>query len=241
MKYQLDNFVFYEMNGLARLLFESTGYYIYIWLDEKLCIKAIQICDSNRNNNVDERLDSSGLVFAYLKDSTKMKAYVTEQAISLFSEVENEKFSHMFHYLKSLKPEDDVVYQLDKNKRGLAERWLLGEDLESEELETLGINSVVEEDDVCLAMIKIITENLDRVLILYFDELESPFRMHGEAAERKLLEIIKRLYNEVKGLVVVAAVLKEIWPRVLEIAANVLEINIMEEIALNSRDDFMAR
>jgi len=111
-----------------------------------------------------------------------------------------------------------VVYQLDKNKKPLAERWLLGEDLEPEELSALGINSVVEDDDVCLALIKIITENLDRVLILYFDELESPYRMHGEAAERKFLEILKRLYNEVKGLVINIAVLKEVWPRILEIA-----------------------
>ncbi len=111
-----------------------------------------------------------------------------------------------------------VTYQLDKNKKALAERWLLGESLEPEELSELGINSVVEDDDVCLAMIKIITENLDRVLILYFDELESPYRMLGETAERKFLEILKRLYNEVKGLVIIIAVLKEIWPRILEIA-----------------------
>ncbi|MHA1147505.1 MAG: hypothetical protein ACTSR8_04605 [Promethearchaeota archaeon] len=112
-----------------------------------------------------------------------------------------------------------VEYQLgSKHKKALAERWLLGEDLESEELEALGISSVVEEDDVCLALIKIITENLDRVLILYFDELESPYRMHGEAAERKFLEILKRLYNEVKGLVIITAVLKEIWPRILDVA-----------------------
>jgi len=111
-----------------------------------------------------------------------------------------------------------VTYQLDKSKKPLAERWLLGEDLEDEELGELGINSVLEEDDVCLAMIKIITENLDRVLILYFDELESPYRMLGEAAEIKFLEILKRLYNEVKGLVIIIAVLKEIWPRIIEIA-----------------------
>ncbi|MHA2184988.1 MAG: hypothetical protein ACXAAI_08315, partial [Promethearchaeota archaeon] len=107
-----------------------------------------------------------------------------------------------------------VTYQLDKNKKALAERWLLGEDLEDEELNELGINSVVEEDDVCLALIKIITENLDGVLILYFDELESPYRMLGALAEQKLLEILKRLYNEVKGLVIIIAVLKEIWPRI---------------------------
>ena len=122
-----------------------------------------------------------------------------------------------------------VTYQLDKNKRGLAERWLLGEDLQDEELSELGINSVVEEDDVCLAMIKIITENLDRVLILYFDELESPYRMHGEIAEQKLLEILKRLYNEVKSLVIVVAVLKEIWPRILEIADDPLRSRMEPE------------
>ncbi len=111
-----------------------------------------------------------------------------------------------------------VTYQLDKNKKGLAERWLLGESLDEKDLKELGINSVVEEDDVCLALIKIITENLDKVLILYFDELESPYRMLGEAAERKFLEVLKRLYNEVKGLVITIAVLKEIWPRIIEIA-----------------------
>ncbi|MFW9880513.1 MAG: hypothetical protein ACFFG0_46180 [Candidatus Thorarchaeota archaeon] len=111
-----------------------------------------------------------------------------------------------------------VTYQLDKNKKPLAERWLLGEDLEDEELNDLGINSVLEEDDICLSLIKIITENLDKVLILYFDELESPYRMLGEAAEMKFLEILKRLYNEVKGLVITIAVLKEIWPRIIEIA-----------------------
>jgi hypothetical protein len=122
-----------------------------------------------------------------------------------------------------------VVYQLDKNKKALAERWLLGEDLEPEELADLGINSVVEDDDVCLALIKIITENLDRVLILYFDELESPYRMHGEAAEQKFLEILKRLYNEIKGLVIVVAVLKEVWPRILEIADQPLRSRMEPE------------
>lgn len=126
-----------------------------------------------------------------------------------------------------------VTYQLDKSKKPLAERWLLGEDLEPEELNDLGINSVIEEDDICLAMIKIITENLDRVLILYFDELESPYRMHGEVAERKLLEIIKRLYNEVKGLVISIAVLKEIWPRLLEIADAPLRSRMEPEQELN--------
>lgn len=111
-----------------------------------------------------------------------------------------------------------VVFNLDKDRRSLAERWLLGEDLDEDELDILGINSVIEEDDVCLAIIKILSENIDDTIILYFDELESPYRMHGEEAERKFLEVLKRLYNEVKNLLIIIAVLKEIWPRILEIA-----------------------
>jgi len=111
-----------------------------------------------------------------------------------------------------------VIYEMDKDRKVLAERWLLGEDLDETELDKLGINSVIEEDDICLAMIKLLTEHTDKTIVLYFDELESPYRMHGPDAERKFLEVIKRLYNEVKNLVIVIAVLKEIWPRILEIA-----------------------
>jgi hypothetical protein len=67
-------------------------------------------------------------------------------------------------------------------------------------------------------MIKLLTEHTDKTIVLYFDELESPYRMHGAEAEQKFLEILKRLYNEVKNLVIIIAVLKEIWPRILEIA-----------------------
>ena len=61
------------------------------------------------------------------------------------------------------------IYALDKNRRDLAKRWLIADKLSEFELNQLGVNSIVEEDDICLAMIKIITENLDRALILYFD------------------------------------------------------------------------
>ncbi|MCP4760267.1 MAG: hypothetical protein GY870_00700 [archaeon] len=132
-----------------------------------------------------------------------------------------------------------VIFEMDKDRRSLAERWLLGEDLDEEELDKLGINSVIEEDDICLAMIKIISEHTDETIILYFDELESPYRMHGEEAERKFLEVLKRLYNEVKNLVIIIAVLKEIWPRILEIADMPLRSRMEpeRELAKWSLDD----
>lgn len=121
------------------------------------------------------------------------------------------------------------IFSLDKDRSGLAERWLLGEDLEESELDTLGINSVIESDDICLAMIKLICENAGKTIVLYFDELESPYRMIGPEAEAKFLETLKRIYNEIKNLVIVLAVLKEIWPRVKETADQAMRSRMEEE------------
>ncbi|RLI65168.1 MAG: hypothetical protein DRO88_05300 [Promethearchaeia archaeon] len=121
------------------------------------------------------------------------------------------------------------IFSLDKDRSGLAERWLLGEDLEENELDTLGINSVIESDDICLAMIKLICENAGKTIILYFDELESPYRMIGPEAEAKFLETLKRIYNEIKNLVIVLAVLKEIWPRVKETADQAMRSRMEED------------
>ncbi len=125
-----------------------------------------------------------------------------------------------------------VIYELDKTRKPMAERWLLGEDMDESELDNLGINSVIEDDDICLAMIKLITEHLDKVVLFYFDELESPYRTHGEAAEIRFLETLKRLYNEVKNIVIIGAVLKEIWPRILEIADQPLRSRMEPELEI---------
>ncbi len=125
-----------------------------------------------------------------------------------------------------------VIFELDKTRKPMAERWLLGEDMDESELDNLGINSVIEDDDICLAMIKLITEHLDKVVLFYFDELESPYRTHGEAAEIRFLETLKRLYNEVKNIVIIGAVLKEIWPRILEIADQPLRSRMEPELEI---------
>lgn len=133
------------------------------------------------------------------------------------------------------------IFVMDKERSPLAERWLLGEQLDDAELETLGVNSVIEDDDICLAMIKLICENAGKVIILYYDELESPYRMHGPEAEQKFLEILKRLYNEIKNVVIVTAVLKEIWPRLQEIMDQALRSRMEpeRELKLFTLDDLL--
>ncbi len=122
-----------------------------------------------------------------------------------------------------------AIYVMDKERSAKAERWLLGETMDLDELTSLGISSVIESDDICLAMIKLICENAGKTVILYFDEIESPYRMHGPEAETKFLEVLKRLYNEIQNVVIVIAVLKEIWPRILETTDQAMRSRMEQE------------
>jgi len=119
-----------------------------------------------------------------------------------------------------------VIYGMAKEQslKHAAERWLLGENFSEEELEKLKLNSILESDDVCLATLKICAQNLKKVIILYFDELEIPYRTFGPEAEMHLLETIKRIYNEIPNILIITACLEDVWARVLnEIADSALK------------------
>ncbi|MBN2157630.1 MAG: hypothetical protein JW776_16405 [Candidatus Lokiarchaeota archaeon] len=106
-----------------------------------------------------------------------------------------------------------------RNYQGaLALRWLLGEGLTEEEQKQLQVHSILEQDDVCLAMIKIICDLSEKVLIFYFDEMESPLRSFGPEAQQKFFEYIKRMYNETRNSIIVSACLKPVWAEVLKSA-----------------------
>ncbi len=109
-------------------------------------------------------------------------------------------------------------YRLDPGTSDLARRWLLGDALSELELDRLGVRTILEEDDVTLAMIKILTEGSRRPIVLFVDEMEGPYNAYGEEAERHFLEILKRIYNETWNVVIVASCLSEIWDRVYDIA-----------------------
>ncbi|MDD1778024.1 MAG: ATP-binding protein, partial [Candidatus Helarchaeota archaeon] len=128
-----------------------------------------------------------------------------------------------------------VIYGMAKEQslKHAAERWLLGESFTEEELDKLKLNSVLESDDVCLATLKIYSQNLKKVIILYFDELEIPFRTFGPEAEMHLLETIKRIYNEIPNVVIITACLEEVWLRVMnEIADPAIKSRMEREVQL---------
>jgi hypothetical protein len=109
-------------------------------------------------------------------------------------------------------------YRLDPASRDLARRWLLGDALSEAELDRLGVRTILEEDDVTIAMLKILTEGSVRPIVLFIDEMEGPFNAYGDDAERHFLEVLKRLYNETKNVVIIASCMSDIWDRVYDIA-----------------------
>jgi len=109
-------------------------------------------------------------------------------------------------------------YRLDPPTRDLARRWLLGDALSDQEITRLEVRSVLEEDDVTLATLKLLLEGSERPIVLFVDEMEGPYNTHGEEGERHFLEILKRLYNECKNVVIISSALTDVWDRIYELA-----------------------
>ena len=107
-----------------------------------------------------------------------------------------------------------VLFKLGSTEiiKSLAERWLLGENLTEEELDELGVSRIIEDDDIVLASIRVFFENYDKVVILYFDELEIPYRTMGRQTAIAFIEHLKRMYNELRNLLIITACLSDIWP-----------------------------
>ena len=115
----------------------------------------------------------------------------------------------------------------------IAEAWLLGEAISEDDMEKIGVKSLIEDDDVCLAAIKLFVENMDRPIIFYFDEMEIPFRMFGEDVEIRLWETMKRLYNELKNIVIVAACLFEVWDKIESLADSAMRSRMESTLHLH--------
>ncbi|MGY5873064.1 MAG: hypothetical protein RTV72_12515 [Candidatus Thorarchaeota archaeon] len=130
-------------------------------------------------------------------------------------------------------------YRLDPATQDLARRWLLGDALSNSEIERLGVRTILDEDDVTLATLKLLTEGSEVPIVLFVDEMEGPFNAYGEEGERHFLEVLKRIYNESKNVVIIASCLSEVWYRIYNVADGPTRSRMEPpvELALFSRDD----
>lgn len=144
---------------------------------------------------------SKNIITAFSKESTNVKDILTS-ALRSYPGISSD-------VIKSL-----ILFNLGEheNVRLLAERWLLGENLSEEELDDLGVSRIIEDDDIVLASIRVLFENYNKVIILYFDELEIPYRTMGKKTAIAFIEHLKRLYNELRNLLIITACLSDIWP-----------------------------
>lgn len=124
-----------------------------------------------------------------------------------------------------------LIYATNFSLRNIAERWLLSETLDEGDLEKLGVRSILDSDETCFAALKILLDNVDNVILFYFDEMETPLRIWGEEAERQILETIKKLYNELRNCCFVITSLPETWEQLIRIM----------DASLNSRMELPAR
>ena len=127
------------------------------------------------------------------------------------------------------------IYSLSDNRREVAMRWLLGEYLNAQELSYLNIKFDIKDDDISLEMIKLISENTDNILVLYFDEIEGAYKNYGEEAEeakRKILESIKRLHHYIKKLSIIIINSKELWAKILDLAGPSLSSTLEQELEI---------
>lgn len=133
-------------------------------------------------------------------------------------------------------------YRLDPATQDLARRWLLGDALNEMEIGRLGVRTILDEDDVTMATLKLLTEGSEVPIVLFVDEMEGPYNTYGEEGERHFLEILKRIYNESKNVVIIASCLSEVWYRIYNIADGPTRSRMEPpvELSLFSRDDIVS-
>ena len=162
-----------------------------------------------------QKVDPFGL-FTLKRSSREIQA----QARKDFSGLQSE-------FVKTL-----ITYYMKALNWKLAEQWLLGEALPESDLNKLRLSRVIEEEDIVLAALKVLTTYSELPFIFYFDELEIPYNSFGPEAEIRLLSVQKRMYNEIPNSLIIVACLSDIWPRVVQITDSAMRSRMEMELEL---------
>src|SRR3990172_4165068 len=78
--------------------------------------------------------------------------------------------------------------------------------------------NLMEDEELCFSALKVIAEYASRPIIYFFDEIEGLFVAYGNQPEMRLLERIKRVFNEHSNVLIIVACLTQIWEKILEVS-----------------------
>ena len=142
---------------------------------------------------------------------------IEELGLEILEEISSKISTQNIRKTQCVKALTDYLH--DKEKRGAVLQWFLGEELSENEKNLLGFERDIQTDDESLEMIKLISENANRIILLYFDEIGSLYEKYGEIFQRMVLDALIKLHDEVKQLIIILICPpKEKWSNILSLA-----------------------
>jgi hypothetical protein len=118
----------------------------------------------------------------------------------------------------------------DPKQSKLALKWLTGFDIDNET--TSFKRTILDDEELALAALKIILSVVDKPIIFFVDELESLFIALGPEAELQFLESLKKMHNEASNFIICLACLATLWDKILDLSSTAVQSRIEPPVVL---------
>lgn len=103
----------------------------------------------------------------------------------------------------------------DPERRKSAIRWLTG--MRAKELDL--DETLIASENLAFEAFILVSKFVEKPLLLFIDEMEALYLTHGEIAERKFLEALKRIYNEGRNIVIILAALTSLYDKAMDLSS----------------------
>ncbi len=118
----------------------------------------------------------------------------------------------------------------DPKQAKIALKWLTGFDLDEET--TNFRRTIMDDEELAFAALKIILKTVDKPIIFFIDELESLFIALGPEAELQFLETLKKMHNEASNFMICLACLATLWDKILDLSSTAVQSRIEPPVVL---------
>ncbi|MHA2270883.1 MAG: hypothetical protein ACXACI_03410 [Candidatus Hodarchaeales archaeon] len=103
----------------------------------------------------------------------------------------------------------------DPSRRKIALRWLTG--MRAKELEL--DETLIASEGLAFEATILISKFVEKPILIFIDEMEALYLSHGDTAERKFLEGLKRLFNEGKNFIFILAALTSLYDKAMDLSS----------------------
>jgi hypothetical protein len=153
--------------------------------------------------------------------------YVADYLTQKYQKAENAAFN--FPGLGNIVIEGFFALK-DPRQSKLALKWLTGFDNDEETVHFK--RTIMDDEELALAALKIILSVIDKPIIFFVDELESLFIALGPEAELQFLESLKKMHNEASNFLLCLACLATLWDKILDLSSTAVQSRIEPPVVL---------